>query len=149
MKKVEKFLSLARSLAEESSFRRFRLGSCIVKKGKIISVGFNLHKTHPLQRHYNTLLRTDIEADAPHYIHAEMAALIKAKSLNIDLKGAELYVYRIAADGEPSMARPCAACMKAIKVHGIKKVYYTTNDGIAEEKITGEPIKVAKSKSLI
>lgn len=149
MKKVDKFFALARSLAEESSFKRFRLGACIAKKGKIISIGFNLHKTHPLQRHYNTLLRSDIEADAPHYIHAEMAALIKAKSMGIDLKGSEIYVYRIAADGTPGMSRPCAACMKAIKVHGIKKIHYTTSDGIVEEKITSAPIKVAKSKSLI
>ena len=34
------------------------------------------------------------------------------------------------------MARPCPACMAAIKDFGIKNIYYTTDDGMAYENVS-------------
>lgn len=132
MNRKEKFLECAKYYADLSTFYRHKLGACIVKQGKKLAFGFNNHKSHPMQMKYNQE-RTDMTMDdnPPHYLHAEMDALKKLK--NIDLKGAEIYVYRTKVDGSPGLARPCAACMKAIKEKGIKKVIYSTDYGYAEE----------------
>lgn len=36
------------------------------------------------------------------------------------------------------LARPCPACMAMIKNLGIKKIYYTTDDGFAFEQLETE-----------
>lgn len=44
------------------------------------------------------------------------------------------------------MARPCPACMSAIKELGIKNIYYTTDNGYAYEKYY---VKLNKTKGNI
>ena len=34
------------------------------------------------------------------------------------------------------MARPCPACMMALKLRGVKHIYYTTDEGLAYENIS-------------
>jgi tRNA(Arg) A34 adenosine deaminase TadA len=46
-----------------------------------------------------------------------------------------LYVYRIRKTKEFGMARPCPSCMQAIKDFGIRTIFYTTDDGYAEEHL--------------
>lgn len=130
--KYQRFLSIARGLSETSIFNKNKMGAIIVLKGKVIAKGFNSFKSHPLQKHYN-IHRTDISDEAPHYLHAEMDALRKVKDL--DLKNAEVYVYHVNNNGEQKMARPCAACMKALKEHGFCTIHYSTPDGLATEFI--------------
>ena len=67
--------------------------------------------------------------------HAEVSALSKARFLDIDFCKSTLYVYRELANGHKAMARPCPACMRYIREMGIKHIVYTTNDGVAEERI--------------
>lgn len=146
--RVDKFLKLAKKMAEFGDFYKYRLGACIVKKNKKLSMGYNNKKSHPLQRYYNKE-RIDIAEDAPHYVHAEMAAIIEAKIKNIDLNGAEIFVYRISRTNKPAMARPCPACMKALKEHGIFTLHYTTNEGMATEKISEKFMAMPKARGLI
>lgn len=40
-------------------------------------------------------------------------------------KGSEVYVSRVLKDGWITMARPCAACLKALGSKGVSRVYYT------------------------
>jgi deoxycytidylate deaminase len=56
-------------------------------------------------------------------IHAEFHALIGLSKG--DSKGCVAYVYRETKDGKPANAKPCRTCEKALKLAGIKKVYYT------------------------
>lgn len=136
MKKVERFLDLARSLAEHSDVYKYKHGACIVKKGKVLSHGFNQYKSHPLQRRYNLSEKTTITKEAPHYVHAEIKALSKLKG--IDLSECEIYVYRLNYEGKNAISRPCAACMAAIINAGIKKIIYTTDTGYAQEVVNKE-----------
>ena len=66
-----------------------------------------------------------------------MAALIYAsKKIDVkDFKHCTLYVARKLNSGGCGFARPCPACMEAIKEYGIRKIVYTTNDGYAVEFI--------------
>lgn len=117
----QKFFELARKLSYKSSHRQHRLGCVIVKKNQIIGLGFNQIKTHPKSIHkYNML-------------HAEISALIGIG--RADLKGCVAYVYRENRYNKPSNARPCEACMQALTLSGIKKVYYSYDGTYKEECI--------------
>lgn len=88
------------------------------RKGNILSIGKNSYvKTHPLQAAY----ARKVGCPDRIYLHAEIAALIRARSN----KPYRIVVFRYGAGGEPRNARPCVICQRAIKDFGIKVVEYT------------------------
>lgn len=138
-----RFFECARKDAEISSFPSFKVGCAIVYQGNIIGSGHNQEKTCPTQKFYNRRYRnfkkgTKEPVDS---IHAEIAAIrnipdcVKEK---IDWKKAKVFIYRI-SPGKPSghgMARSCPGCMQALKDLGVRKLYYTTDDGMCFEDLT-------------
>jgi tRNA(Arg) A34 adenosine deaminase TadA len=117
----QKFFDLAARISRKSPSIP-KLGCVIVKKNAVLSAGFNnKNKTHTRSNHpFKTL-------------HSEIHAL-----LGLDFKdtqGAVAYVYREIADGTPAMSRPCPSCMMALKIAGIKRVFYTTDGSWAVEDI--------------
>lgn len=112
---------LAKSLSLHSPHHTHKLGAVIAKKGRPLSVGFNSCQTHPKSIHpFQTL-------------HAEISALI---GMSFDKsKGCDAYVYREIKNGSPGLAKPCGACHQALKLAGIKRMYYTTPSGWREEKL--------------
>jgi deoxycytidylate deaminase len=126
-KKSKKYFDVALAASKLSDYARIRIGAIIVHNNDIISVGFNRIKSHPIQKKYNIYRGFRNENS---YIHAEMAALVKTKHL--DLKGASIYISRNNGNGENAICKPCAACMKAILDRGIRKIFYTTNEGYEE-----------------
>lgn len=91
---------------------------CYDKKGRILSVGYNSYtKTHPIQDYYAR------QAGHPQriFLHAEIAALLRAKDKQIH----KIKVERYAKNGEPMNASPCAVCEKAIKAWGVTFVEHT------------------------
>lgn len=100
------------------SSRKHRItATCYDKRGRILSKCHNSYiKTHPLQAHFAYL------AGKPEctYLHAEIAALISAKSVVY-----KILVERYYASGKPAMAKPCPICEKAIEAWGVKRIEYT------------------------
>jgi deoxycytidylate deaminase len=129
----EKFLKLAGELAELSEYKKYPTGCIVVYKNRIISTGWNSHKSHPIQRKYN--IERNIPESSIHKIHAEIDALKNIIYLNVDWSKVKIYIYRKRFNQPYGMARPCPSCMKFISDIGIKNVYYTTNKGFAYEKI--------------
>ena len=135
-KKDYKFFDVAKAISKTSCYHRYPIGCCIVNKNEIISVGCNMKKSHPMQKHFNPLrfnANDSIPSNYHHFLHAEMNALIHASNRN--LSGMSIYVYRETRDHHLAMCRPCNACMEALRERGIKKIYYTTQDGFCEENI--------------
>ena len=66
-------------------------------------------------------------------LHAEMMCLLGLKDMDIDYSKVKLYIYREDQNGNLSNCRPCPACMELIDRLGIKKIYYTTENGYATE----------------
>lgn len=132
-KRKETLFKIAKNVAALSNFK-YRLGAVLYCKHKIVSSGCNSDTdTDPIQS------KLDYErhgCECPGKLHAETSTLLPFIKRKVDLTGAELYVARITKTGDGAMARPCPSCMKLIKQCGIKKIYYTTNDGYAEEHIT-------------
>lgn len=122
--------------ADYTGGSRVRMGCVIAYKGSILAKGCNSDKTHPMQEHYN---KYRFKNNGPQYLpakcHAELAAISKIKYLDIDFSEAHIYVYREFKDGKTAMARPCPACMRALRNIGIKKIHYTTNEGVAYERL--------------
>lgn len=119
------FCEIAIAMAEESE-HHFQVGSVIVKGRHIISLAHNSKKkTHPL------IMKATGNKSLVDKLHSEQAAILKART---DLVGAKIYVARKKALGLGT-SRPCRHCFKMIKAAGIKKIYYTTDNGWVCEKI--------------
>lgn len=111
--RTQRFFELARKLALKSPSYH-KLGCVIAHRNKVLSVGFNdMSKTHPKA---NSPFKT---------LHAEIDALIGLQRAD----GCDAYVYRELKDGTFAMAKSCAACELALRKIGIKRIFYTTNNG--------------------
>ena len=134
----KEFFEAARRCAEQSDYNgasSAKIGAVAVFRRTIIARGHNQNKTHPLQQRYN-IYRYDVNGDHyyPSKMHAEIELISKIRYLDINFSEVEIYVYRETKDGRKALARPCKACTQALKDLGIKKIYYTTNDGFCEEQ---------------
>lgn len=114
-------MRVAKLLAFKSR-SKFRLGACLAKKGRVVSVGYNqMDKTHPRQ-----------QSKYP-FLHAETHSLIGLRYE--ETVGCDLYVVRIDREGKLKNAKPCASCMNVIEAAGIRRIYYTDEDGIKQGKV--------------
>lgn len=118
---MNRFLFLARNVSFHSN-HRVRVGAVIVKNGKPISVGFNKLKTHTIYTKVNHKRAKYIQS-----LHAEMSALLSART---DVSGATIYVYRERRDGSRGNAKPCPVCQLLLAEAGVKKIYFSTDDGM-------------------
>lgn len=116
-------MRLALKQAQSSKFNRARVGAVIVKGGRVLGSGSNrIGFTKYIHRSY------------PESVHAEQQALlssIRQRKLH-DLEGATIFVSRINRCGMPKYSRPCPDCHTLLTNAGLKKVVYTTNEGLDE-----------------
>ena len=127
--------SLILNTAKKSCFKagdpgncRFRVSAIITdSKGNILSKALNSYeKTHPIQAAYANKVKRPTKI----YLHAEIAALIKCRK-----KPHTIIVSRFLKDGSMALAKPCPVCQLALKEAGVKKVCYTTKNGLVEYKV--------------
>jgi tRNA(Arg) A34 adenosine deaminase TadA len=116
--------SLLRIAEAQEPVRRFKHTAAVVYKGKIIGIGFNSLKSHPLQMKYGR------NKDSI-YLHAEVAAIKNAlRRVSVEfLKHTTLISVRKRPDGSVGIAKPCCGCERCIAEFGIKKVYWTDETG--------------------
>lgn len=133
----EHLFKLARECSLQSDYSgSARIGCIVVYKHCVLAKGQNSNKTHTEQAKYNIWRYKNCgNRYLPDKSHAELAALVKIKYLDIDFSKVHVYVYRELRDGSIAIAKPCPACMAAIKKMGIKHLHYTTNDGYCYEKL--------------
>lgn len=116
--KINRALKLALAVCEHSE-ERYKLGAVIFKR-KPISFGYNkTNRNWPGGTTYGHWSGS---------LHAEIHALIAARST---VKGASIFVAR----KHERLAKPCNACMAALKEAGIDKVYYTNGSGISVQQL--------------
>ena len=129
------FFRKAHQIALKGGYKCQKIGAIAVYKGTILAHGSNSSKTSPIQKNYNQFRNFCRDSRTIDSIHAEIACLTKMRYLDIDFSKVELYTYRIRNDQEYGMARPCPSCFAYLKNMGVKKIHYTTNEGIATEFI--------------
>ena len=128
-----KYFNVAKTVARTSEYPRIKIGSCIVKKNKILGVGINMVKSHPTQKIYNKNRGIDINR-IYNNIHAELDAILKVANKK-DLEGASIYLYRENSTGEIRMCRPCSACMALLQKYHLRYIYYTNEGNLCKEEI--------------
>ncbi|MGN0246519.1 MAG: hypothetical protein ACI4DK_11250 [Lachnospiraceae bacterium] len=128
------YFKAAKAVSELSDFKRVNVGAVAVYGHRIISSGCNSLKTNPTQKKYN-IYRFEGDVGA-HTIHAELQCLLPLMdNKDIDFSRVSLYIYRQHKNGKLALARPCPSCFQMIKDLGIKKIWYSTEDGYACEYI--------------
>lgn len=117
----------------KSTFGRVKIGALIQSKtGDSIGYGYNQRKTHPRQYHANK--RVGKQTDNP-CVHAEIDALNSLTDYGVFNDYADphtIYVARLDRNGKWANCKPCPACHSEIERAGIKRVVYTTEEGVKE-----------------
>lgn len=122
----------AAKAVSELSDHRVHVGAVVTVGSRIISSGRNSQcRCHGIQARLDKEM-FGCESHGP--LHAEVDALLPLIRKGVDLSNAALYVYREHKDGTLACARPCTRCEKLIRSAGLKRVFYTVENGIAEEK---------------
>ena len=127
MGKQYRYISLAKKVAEQSNYGKFRHGAILVKGSSIRTVACNKH------RHCGFGKRFRDHNDGDPTLHAELGAILGMdRSIT---QGSSIYVVRINREGLPRMSKPCSMCESAMKHVGVKRVVYTDRDGRIENMI--------------
>ena len=99
--------------------------SFIYDKNKLLSIGINSPKTHPLNLKYNYLNKQKNKISHIVGTHSEMSAVIK---LGFDCEDLILVNTRINRKNEIDYSFPCNGCMEMIKELKFSKIFYTSKD---------------------
>lgn len=115
---VKQAVELAMKIPVKRSEQRLA-AICVDRKGKVLGKGTNSYtRTHTLQRHFAILAGLPEEKM---FLHAEVQALLRSKDKQVHT----LYVARLLKDNSEGLAKPCPACIEALKAFGVQKVVYT------------------------
>lgn len=109
--------------------KRYQItATCYDKRGRVISTGINEYdKSNTWQKELSLACGLSEERI---YVHSEVAALIEARNLRKEPH--TMKVERFDYAGNPKLAFPCITCQLAIKLSGIKRVIFTTDEGYSE-----------------
>jgi hypothetical protein len=126
-KNLLKAEEISRAFAGKSrSSQRCRHFSFIFDRSKLLSIGINSGKTHPLNLRYNYVNRENDSIGSFVGTHSEMSAVLKLGSKAC--KGLIMVNTRINRNDEMDYSFPCKGCMDMIKKLGFKSVFYTTKN---------------------
>lgn len=136
----KRYFKFAREASKGATYRGSHnfapaIGAIAVYKGSIVATACNTNKTSPLQAKYNVYRFKD--SNTLDKAHAEIVLIQKLRwkfGDSIDWTKVHIYLYREYKDGHIGPSRPCESCLTLIKELGIRKIYYTTEDGYVEEK---------------
>lgn len=131
-RKEKAFFKCAEEMSKLSD-HRCQIGCVVVDHHRLISSGHNSDsKMNRLQKNLDTRF---FNVSCEGKLHAETMALLPFIKSKTDLSHATLYTFRRNKLGELAKSRPCPRCMQLIKSLGIKKLVYTTEDGICRERL--------------
>ena len=122
MKKHDKRLQELITIAQDvSEFDKNRHAAAIYINNRLISIGVNQMKSHPLQAKFGA--NTD-----KIFLHAEIDAIRNAlrRVKTSELHEATMYVARM-RQGVVRLSKPCVGCQRAILHFGIRNVYWTSD----------------------
>jgi deoxycytidylate deaminase len=116
--KFEEHIHLLKKIATYSSLTH-KHSACLIKGGKICTFG------------YNRYIKTDIINNkcVKYTIHAEIDALCKV--YNKLSKGMDILIIRIGNEKANKLknSRPCNSCIDKLLQRGIRRVYYSDENG--------------------
>lgn len=127
----DRLIDIAMSMVDRSSGKRSHHFSFIIKKNRIISIGQNNKKTHPINLvHRKFSLKTGEDFSEERYTCSEFNAILKLKNLtNIETKKCDLINLRINKNNNLDYAKPCMGCENLLRYSEFKNVLWSNNMG--------------------
>jgi deoxycytidylate deaminase len=123
-KKEKKYIALAQRVSHQSDHTH-RHGAVLIKGSIVVNTCCNKNKFSSFAMKF----RKDDKSFAT--VHAELGSILNIEKVNTH--GATIYVVRTNNQNELRMSKPCNMCEAAMRWVGIKKVVYSTNEGIFKE----------------
>ena len=117
----KRLFEFARKMAMMSEYGKFRHGAVLVKHGAVMSAGLN--KDKPCS--FGERFRPKELGEAT--VHAELSAILNVPRQQTE--NADLYVVRVGANNDVRNSKPCRMCQAALRFVGVKRVYYSGEDG--------------------
>jgi len=131
-KNLQRSVEISYAFADKRSlWQRCRHFSFIFDRSRLVSMGVNSYKTHPLNLKYNYINKKKENINYLVGTHSEMSAVIKL-GLN-NCSGLVLVNVRINRKNELDYSFPCSGCRDMIFKMGFDKVFYTTKNKVFEE----------------
>ena len=115
-------LSIARTLIPTIRQMRCSHVAFLIKKSKIMHIGWNKVKSHPITLNFSYKSYS--------HLHAEADVIIK--SGNEFLNDFELLVVRFDKNGKLVNSKPCKGCQSLIQQVGLNRVWYSIDSGIVQ-----------------
>ena len=129
------YFKIADEISKLSDHPQACLGCVLVDRHRIISSGTNSYtKCDPLQREMDSA-RFGTAHNCRGPVHAETACLLPLIKQGADLSRSDLYIIRRHKNTTLALSRPCAGCMSLLRASGVRRVYYSTEEGYAFERI--------------
>lgn len=136
----KRYFKFARAASQDATYQGSHnfspaIGAVAEYKGSIVATACNTNKTSPLQARYNVYRYK--ASNTLSKAHAETVLVQRLRwkfGDSIDWSKVHIYLYREYKDGGLAPSRCCPSCMAMLKELGIKKIFYTTEDGYVEEK---------------
>ena len=120
----KRIIELSYALAgRRRHYQRCRHFSFIFNKNKLLSVGLNNPKTHPINLKYNYIDRENNKISEIVSTHSEVSAVIKLGAKYCD--GLVIVNTRINRRNEIDYSFPCNGCMEMLKKLRFSKIIYT------------------------
>ena len=134
-KTQQSFFRAADAVASLSDHKQTKLGCVLVDKHRIISSGHNSStRCSPLQKQMDTA-RFGFPDQHRGHVHAETACLLPLIRQGYDMSRSDLYIIRRHRNGSLALSRPCPGCMSLLRANGVRRVFFSVEDGYATERI--------------
>lgn len=118
-KRLNRYFELARRVANQSSYGKFRHGAVLVNGGNVINVSHNKNNTCS----FGARFRNPNAGRAT--LHAELGCILNLEKDSTH--NGDVYVVRINPAGQLKNSKPCPMCQEAMRFVGIKRCFYSTD----------------------
>ena len=117
----ERMFEFAKRMADLSSYGKSTHGAVLCRHGNVLNASHNKDKTCS----FGSRFRAPDAGRAT--LHAELGAILNMPRESTE--GADIYVVRVNRFGELRNSKPCQMCHNAMKFVGIKRVFYSNDEG--------------------
>ena len=134
-KTQQSFFRAAGAVASLSDHKQTKLGCVLVDKHRIISSGHNSStRCSPIQKQMDAA-RFGFPDQHKGPVHAETACLLPLIRQGHDMSRSDLYIVRRHTNGSLVLSRPCPGCMSLLRANGVRRLFFSVEDGYSVEKI--------------
>ena len=134
-KTQQSFFRAADAVSSLSDHKQTHLGCILVDKHRIISSGYNSStRCSPLQKQID-VARFGFPDQHKGPVQAETSCLLPLIRQGYDMTRSDLYIVRRHKSGPLALSRPCPGCMSLLRANGVRRVFFSVEDGYSVERI--------------